>query len=178
MKAAITSALPHQKVVIRTLVVAVALGAPFLVHLLPPIFGTVAGVVLLPMFYAPLVASTWRLKSVTVLALFLPLANMLLTGLPDPVTTFMMTFEVGVFLVVGWNRKKLRIPGWLVGPAGYFLARVGSVSLKALALLVGISVFGPLDSALYTISSTWPGLLVLTLLSWWLFRTMKKRDND
>lgn len=177
-----TLAISRSRVIAKAFVVTAALAMPFLFHLLPPItiLGAPAGAVMLPMFYAPLVAAAWRLRLVTGIALALPLINLLLIGRPDPATAFILTFEVGLFLLVAWNRDKLRLPSWTTGAAAYLIAKAASFAALSVALLFGFQVIGagPADFVVQSLSTGWPGIVLMMILSALVFNNSQEQDRD
>ncbi len=170
MKTSVSSIKSNQQLLVRSLVIGLAAAMPLLVHLAPPIMGVAAGAVLLPMFYLPLVATAWRLKSLMMLALFLPWLNMWITGMPGPLTSFILTLEVGIFMLSAWNHDLFSLPQWLIGPAGYLVAKAASAMLLAFFVLTGIQQADPLSFAMGALTKSWPGLLILMLFSTGLFR--------
>ena len=164
------------------MVITAALAMPFLFHLLPPvtILGTPAGAVMLPMFYAPLVAAAWRMKPLAGAALALPLLNLLLAGRPDPATAFILTFEVALFMLAAWNRDKLKLPAWTTGAAAYLAAKAASFAGLSVALLFGVQITtaGPAAFVAQSLSTGWPGIALLMILSALVFRSRRTPDGN
>ena len=171
MKNLYSSSLTRTDTTVRSLTIATALAAPFLIHLIPPIGATMAGAVLLPMFIAPLLASAWRMRMLAGISLFLPLVNMLIMGHPEPLVSLILTFEIAMFLLITWNWNRLRLPAWLVGVTGYLGAKAGSIAMIFTGgLSFSLNTPEPIGFAFESILNGWPGLVLLTILSLGLFK--------
>lgn len=145
---------------------AVVLGAtmllPILVHLLPNINGQLSGAVLLPIFFAPMIATFLYKKHVAIFAgIFAPLLNFLIMGRPAPEIVITLGFEVVLFvLILSWLRNFDAIR--------YFAAPVAFL-ISSLIVVVGLSVIGTLANPLsFWLSSTVvaiPGILLMGILN-------------
>ncbi|MES1167144.1 MAG: hypothetical protein ABUL68_04005, partial [Pseudomonadota bacterium] len=72
---------------------------PFMIHLVPVPGNAQLGPRLLPMLYAPLLATLWgRLRSAVSVALLAPWLNWVLTGHPSPPGAIAMTVQLLVFV--------------------------------------------------------------------------------
>jgi hypothetical protein len=130
-----------------------AIAAPWLIHLIP---GTSAplGPMLLPIFYAPVLAALMlRLPLAVAISVVAPIVSQYLTGMPPPAILPGLMLQVACFVVA---LRVLRSLPWVVAvPVAYL---VGLVSAAIMARVVGaasIDVAG-------TIEVAWPGIAVLT----------------
>lgn len=105
---------------------------PFVVHLIPWNGARPIGAYLLPMFWTTFVATfLYGGRIGALVGVFVPLLNVVMTGLPDPVRVGASAAELGVFsllvaLLVARNRRSL-----LVGPLAYAGAKLTAVALVA-----------------------------------------------
>jgi hypothetical protein len=145
--------------------IAAAVFAPWLVHLVPA-EGPPLGPVLLPMFYAPLLAAVLlRLPLAVAIGALTPVVSRLLTGLPaDPVLTGLV-LQVALFVV---GVRLLRRARWaLVAPAAYLIA------LATTAVVTAV-VPGPtaVDFA-GTLATGWPGVVIIAGIGLAADRTLR-----
>lgn len=136
---------------------------PFLVHL---IGGPTAGGRWLPLFYAPVAAAILFQPGVALTAgLLTPFLNHFLTGSPPLPMSFLLSFELVVFvLIVQGLYRRWPTLGWMA-PLAYILTK--TVELLALTLLPD-SLLPVLPWPFFSTSLTnaWPGVLVLLLINW------------
>jgi len=158
-----------------SLVFALAVVTPMLVHLLPTWDAAPLGAHLLPMFWMTFVAVYLYGAGVGALAgLAAPLVNLLLTGLPAWKYLGVLSCELVVFaLATAWAVKRFpRV--WLLAPLGYLAAKVFSTSMQA-----AISVFGDIGAPLVffkqSILTAMAGLLVLAAINFFCVKLAPKR---
>lgn len=150
------------------LALAVSTALPVIVHLLPAGAQGPIGPRLLPIFFAPLIAVLLgRPLAGLIVALLAPVTNHLLTGAPAQAMLPTLTLQLLLFTSMV---ALLRRPAWpllvLLTPLVY----LGAVQLAPhvidwLNSWVNLPVIPALalDDLL---NLTWPGLLVMTLISW------------
>lgn len=165
---------------VATLVLAALL--PVLVHLLPAAGGIPVGQRLLPIFYAPLIASFLGQPVVALAAALLaPFLNNLLTGSPAPallpgVTTQLLVFTVLLMLVARSGRPALALLAPVAYLGAYFAAPLLLALLSGVPGMNGITIaptrpFGEL------LAVAWPGLLALALIGLGASRWRKKPEG-
>jgi hypothetical protein len=144
----------------------VVLGAtmilPVLVHLLPNINGNISGAVLLPIFFAPMIAAFLYKKHVAIFAgIFAPLLNFLIMGRPAPEMVITLGFEVVLFVLVLSMLKNFRAIRYIAAPAAYLIS--------SLIVVVGLSFFGNLANPItFWLNSAFiaiPGIILLGILN-------------
>ena len=151
---------------------------PFLVHLVPWVGERPLGAYLLPFFWVTFVAVYfYGLTAGLLTAVFAPLVNLLVTGLPAWKFSGSMALELVIFVAfVAWSiRQSPRF--WLWAPVGYFVAKTIT------GLLVTTSaVIGHADAAGYffyhLVVGGAAGLLVLTLINGALVKFYPKADRQ
>lgn len=106
---------------------------PFVVHLIPWTGERPIGAYLLPMFWTTLVATfLYGSRLGAVVGVFVPLLNIILTGLPDMVRLGSTVTELVVFAVVTALLVK-RFPRlWLAAPLAYVIAKLFAAAVVAL----------------------------------------------
>lgn len=146
---------PLHRIAAVTVLLAVGLVLPLLVHLIPVQAGPPAGARLLPIFLAPLVALL-RLDAVSALtiALLSPLLNRLVTGMPDGPMLTALLVELAAFC--GILLLVRRFAPRAAGPAAPFAYLVAAA--LATLLLGSVPTAGWLVD---TLRVAWPGLVVL-----------------
>lgn len=151
-----------------------ALLLPFLIHLLPPINGTPWGAVLLPIFIAPLVGVVlFESRAVIVAALFAPIVNHFVIGMPAQPIAFVLTIELTVFAVVLTLLHERKPDLWLGALIAYLLAKV-----VALLVMLVVPVL-PMPALVYftnSLTTAIPGMLVLVVVHYLLVRNTKQRS--
>lgn len=135
---------------------------PFLVHLLPAA-GVPLGARLLPIFFAPLLAIFFAHPVVAiVVALFAPLANYALIGMPAQQMVVLLTIELVVFVLIAYGLHQRFPKLFVLGPVAY----IGAKAIAALVLLV-VPIM-PIPPAQYFsngLITALPGLAILLLLT-------------
>lgn len=143
---------------------------PVLIHLFPNINGNLSGAVLLPIFWAPLVATFLFKKHVAIFAgIFAPLLNYLIMGRPAPEMVVTLGFEVVLFvLVLSWI-KDLKGIKYIAAPLAYLAI--------SFVVAIGLSVLGNLvDPVSFWINSTMiaiPGILLMGVINLIIIRFRK-----
>jgi hypothetical protein len=146
-------------------VLAVSVALPFTIHLLPAIAARPVGAMLLPMFYAPLIAVIlFRPHVAIITGLLSPLLNSRLTGHPLPEMAGLLTFELVLFSVIALLIQRR----WKSFPGSAVFAYLAAV-LSAAAIFH----FQPWN----IITVALPGLTVLFLINKFLLK-IQSRDND
>ena len=138
---------------------------PFMIHILPVPDDARLGPRLLPMFYAPLLASLLsRTRSAFIVALAAPWLNWLLTTHPTPPTAVVTMLQLLVF--VGSLRLLLAMIGshWFLAAPAYFAGIAASAVLTTLApaLIGGRPV---LAWAAQSVSVGLPGIAILVFIN-------------
>ncbi len=140
---------------------------PFLIHLVPVGGELHWGPMLLPMFYAPILAAYFCRIHVGVAVCFLaPLLNLLFTGRPTPVMAGIITAELLLFfLILQILRAKIGKWNWYFG----LLAFLGVKAVFLILLLIwpsippaGMSISHLLNGIVFSA----PGLALLGLIGW------------
>ena len=139
---------------------------PFMIHILPVPGDAQLGPRLLPMFYAPLLASLWgRARSAWVLALAAPWLNWALTSHPAAPGAIVMTMELLGFVFV--LRVLLAGVGarWFLAVPAYFSGKAAAMLLTMLfpALVGGRPA---LAWAAQSVAVGVPGIAILVLINW------------
>jgi hypothetical protein len=144
---------------------------PILVHIIPVPADERLGARLLPIFYAPLLASLWgRRPTAWLLALAAPWLNWVLTGHPEPRGAVLMMAELLAF--VGTMRT---LQNWLGGRA--FLALGAFAVAKAASLILAFIVpalIGGRPVLPWTVDSIVlgaPGIAILVGINWLALRS-------
>lgn len=133
---------------------------PLLIHLIPASGPVPIGARLLPIFYAPLIATLlFRIHIGLIAAVLGPLLNYLLLGLPAPEILMPLTFELIIFV---WTIYMLK-GNWLMGPMAYLAAKV--LSSSVMLLIPSFSPGpAPFDFFIQSITNAIPGLIVLLVI--------------
>ena len=129
-----------------------AIAAPWLIHLIP-VAGASLGPILLPIFYAPMLAALMlRLPLAVAVSVVAPIVSQYLTGMPPQAILPSLMIQVACFVVA---LRVLRTLPWVVAvPAAYV---VGLVTAAMVSRVVGAA---PID-VVGTIEVAWPGIAVL-----------------
>lgn len=147
----------------QTLFVLVAtMVSPILIHLLPDINGYTPGAVLLPIFFAPLIAVFIYKPHVAIFSgIFAPVLNYLILGLPTPPVVITMGVEVVLFVWMVYRLKDFKPIGYLAAPISYMIS--------SLLVLLGLSVFSNVVNPFTLWTSNMlvalPGILLLGLVN-------------
>jgi len=144
---------------------------PFLIHILPVPENAQLGPRLLPMFYAPLLATLWgRRQSAWIVALFAPWLNWALTAHPSPPSAIVMMVQLLVF-VFALGALRARIGArWFLAAAAYFFAMAAAVLATAVFpdLIHGRPA---LAWAAQSVAVGLPGIAILVLINWLALRS-------
>ncbi len=133
-----------------------AMLAPWFVHLAPAASPGL-GPVLLPMFYAPLLAALLlRLPLAVAVSALTPFVARLLTGLPADPVLLALVLQIAAFVIA--LRALQRFHWSFVVPIAYLIG-VGSAAIIS-AVLPGMAVVDFLG----TLQTGWPGILVLSVI--------------
>ena len=150
---------------------------PFLIHIIPVPENAQLGVRLLPMFYAPLLATLFgRTSSALLVALGAPWLNWAITSHPSPPSAIVMTVQLVVFVAVIrlWLDRRGAHPA-LAAPA-YGLA-MGASAVVA-AIFPGLIHGRPaLAWVTQSIATALPGVAVLVVINWLALRTYPPGAN-
>ena len=142
-----------------------AVAAPWLIHLVP---GTSAplGPILLPIFYAPMLAALMlRLPLAVAISVLAPIISQYLTGMPPDAVLPSLMLQVACFVIV---LRALRALPWVAAVPGAYVVGLGSA-----AILVHVVGAAPIDVS-GTIAVAWPGIVVLTGLGLLADRTVRR----
>jgi hypothetical protein len=83
------------------LLLAASVALQFVLHLIPPVNGIPLGQLLLPAFFAPVIALfLFRPHVVFITAVFAPVVNYLVTGFPKPEMLATLTVELALFAAI------------------------------------------------------------------------------
>lgn len=137
---------------------------PFFVHLIPNTGSSPIGAVLLPIFYAPLVAALlYRVHVGLLAAVAGPVLNHLITGMPAPEILLILTLELILFTGIVYRLRNVSYAGWISGPLAYLSAKLFSMLMLFImpAILPGQD---PFSFFTYSISNAIPGLFVLLII--------------
>ncbi len=157
--------------VTQTLVIlAATMLLPVMVHLLPSIGGNLSGAVLLPIFFAPMIAAFLYKKHVAIFAgIFAPLLNFLIMGRPAPEMVIMLASEIVLFvLVLGWLKdiKGLR---FAAAPVAYLIASM----IVALGLSTVGNLINPVSFWMNSTMIAIPGILLMGMINLAILRFRK-----
>ena len=154
------------------LVLFATIGIQFLIHLIPPYNNTPLGAILLPMFFAPLVAVVFFRLHVALLAGILgPVFNYLITGSPAPEIVSLLTIELMVFVFVSsfiLQFKKINIAA---APISIILAKLSSWLIALAFPVIGSFTTGFFIQSLV---NAIPGIFILFILNIFLLRLKDK----
>ena len=145
--------------------IVLAVAAPWLVHVIPG-SGAPLGPMLLPIFYAPMLAALLlRLPVAVAVSVATPIISQYLTGMPPAPILPGLLLQVLCFVVA---IRVLRVMPWVVVvPVAYL---IGLASSAALAQAIGVAT---LDVA-GTIQAGWPGIMVLAGLGLLADRSLRR----
>ena len=143
---------------------------PFMVHVLPVPEDARLGPRLLPIFYAPLLATLWgRGRTAVAVALLAPWLNWALTGHPSPPGAGVMTVQLLGFVIA--LRALLAGVGarWFLAAPAYCCGLATSAAVAAIipSLIGGRAVLAwAAQSAIIGL----PGIAILLLITWLALR--------
>ncbi len=143
---------------------------PFMVHILPVPGDAQLGPRLLPMFYAPLLATLWgRLGTAAAVALLAPAANWALTGHPAAAGIVVMTVQLAGFVAALRGLVARTGAHCLLAVPAYAAGLAASAAVAALnpSLIGGQPV---LAWAVHGAVTGLPGVAILVLISWLALR--------
>lgn len=147
-------------------VLALSVLFPFLIHILPVPDDVRLGPRLLPMFYAPLLASLLgRPQSALAVALLAPWLNRLLTGHPLPLGAVVMMVQLVGFVAVLRLLWKTVGPRWFLAAPAYFLGLAASMMVAA----VYPDLLGNRPLLIWasgTVTMALPGIAILVFINW------------
>ena len=153
------------------LTIGLMLVLPFIVH---AIGGQTAGVVWLPLFYAPVLAIALFRPLVGIIAgLVTPFLNYLLTGAPPAPMALLLAIELVLFALLLSQTDRRWPRFWAAAPLAYIIALVVSVFL--LTVLIPLLPMPPGQFLATALQSAWPGLLVLLLINWLVVRYVPRQ---
>ncbi len=158
---------------LTVIVLAVCVGVPFLIHLIPFSGSVPIGAMLLPLFYAPLVAMIlFRFQVAFVAAMLAPIVNYALTGQPILEITLLLSLELGLFSVFGYFLLQGRILKWLAAPLAYIFAKLIS------SLMIGWFPveMTSLDFWMTSVSNGLTGLLILLVINVLVLQLWRNKD--
>ena len=144
------------------LVLAATLILPILIHLLPNINGNISGAVLLPIFFAPLIATFLYKPHVAIFAgIIAPLLNYLISGRPSPQATTSMGIEIVLFVWMVYRLKDINTIRYVAAPISYLISSL----IVALGLSVFSNVVDPFTLWGNCMFTAIPGILSLGLVN-------------
>lgn len=145
---------------------------PLLVHLFPVSGPTPIGAILLPIFYAPLLAAWLFHPAVGILAsLLMPLINFAFTGMPVLPVAILMTVELVVFSLALQLLKQRWPKFW---PNALLAFALGKLAAALLLVFVPLLPAPPLAYFTSSLVNAWPGLLILLALNVAILRLPQK----
>ncbi|MDH3247018.1 MAG: hypothetical protein OEM26_20515 [Saprospiraceae bacterium] len=158
---------------LTVIVLAVCVGVPFLIHLIPFSGSVPIGAKLLPMFYAPFVAMIlFRFKVAFVAAVLAPLVNYALTGQPILEITLLLSLELGLFSIFVYLLLQGSMLKWVAAPLAYLLAKLISSSVIGWFPIKMTSI----DFWTSSVSNGLPGLIILLSLNVLILKLWKSKD--
>jgi len=163
-----------QKVQIKEtiLMLSVSVLLPFIIHFIPAFGNVPAGAVLLPMFYAPLIALIFFRAHVGFLtALLAPTINYLITGNPLYSLIAPITIELTAFVLLFNFISKVKYFKIASAPIAYILSKISILVLvSAFPLILKTSGTAFFQSLLNAI----PGIVTLLIINLSLIELKKK----
>ena len=144
--------------------IVMAVVAPWLIHVIPG-SGAPLGPMLLPIFYAPMLAALLlRLPLAVAVSVATPIISQYLTGMPPAPILPSLLLQVLCFVIA---IRALRVLPWVVVvPVAYL---IGLVLSAALTQAIGVTT---VDVAV-TIQAGWPGIAALAGLGWLADRLLR-----
>ncbi|TKG94737.1 hypothetical protein EYV94_12400 [Puteibacter caeruleilacunae] len=133
---------------------------PLLVHLIPAGNGVMLGSMLLPLFYAPLVALIlFRWHTALIAGVLAPVLNYLIMGHPLPEMVVQMCTEMLIFVLAANYLLRIRWTKFIAAPVAYLLAMAGAILV--LSTFTDIATSGVWQ----IVKACWPGLLILSVIT-------------
>lgn len=143
---------------------------PIMIHVFPVPEDTRLGPMLLPIFYAPLLAALWgRTQTAWGVALAAPWLNSVLTSHPAPRGAILITLELAVFVFVLRTLLARCGPRWFYAAPAYLAAMIAA-TLAATLRPELIDGRPALSWALQSVTTALPGIAVLVLINWAVLR--------
>jgi hypothetical protein len=154
-----------------------AMGFPFLLHLLPVPENSQLGPRLLPMFWAPLLGCLWgRTTTAFAVAAIAPWLNWLFTRHPVPPVGMLMTIQLLVFVgTLRWLLAWPRVRSLAALPA-YAAAMLVATGVVALLPELGRGT-PPLAWVARATTMAWPGVVILGAINWLALRAYPPVDG-
>lgn len=161
-----------------SVLLALSLLFPFMLHLVPVPDDVRLGPRLLPMFYAPLLgALLGRISSAVAVAVIAPWLNYLVTGHPWPRGCVMMNLQLLTFVVLlRWLLARFG-PRWFLAAPAYFLCMLVAAAAGALRpeLINGAPA---LAWYLRVVTMGLPGVGIFLLINWLAVTFYPGEGND
>ena len=144
--------------------IVVAVAAPWLIHVIPGP-GAPLGPMLLPIFYAPMLAALLlRLPLAVAVSVATPIISQYLTGMPPAPILPGLLLQVLCFVVA--IRVLRMLPWMVVVPVAYLIGLTLSAALTEAIGVATVDVAG-------TIQAGWPVILALAGLGWLADRLLR-----
>ncbi len=144
---------------------------PLLVHLLPDLNDQPMGKILLPVFWAPMVAVYFFRRHVAIIAgIFAPLFNFLLLGRPDPDMVLLLSFEVVVFVLLLDALRRVKFMQYLAVAVSYIVA----AAFALLLMFVLGSLSNPIGMWISSMQVAVPGIGLMVLANLLILRLQRK----
>jgi hypothetical protein len=144
---------------------------PFMIHVIPVPEDSQLGPRLLPIFYAPLLASLLRRSgTAAAVALLAPWLNWALTSHPAPTGAIVMTVELVVFVLAVRALLARSGPRWYLAAPAFLFCKAGS-ALAATAFPELNGGREPLAWAVQSVATGLPGIAILVLINWLVLRS-------
>ena len=155
------------------IVLSLTMGLPILFNLLPTFDSTPLGARILPMFFAPLIASLIYRPHVGLLAaLCAPLINYSITAKPASDIFLILTIELVVFTFASIVLKKYGVSAIIHVFLSYLIAKLFClicILYLPFHIFVGIAMDYFISSSMVGV----PGLVIMTLIAIYLLRVRK-----
>ncbi len=145
----------------------------FIIHLVPSYGSVPLGAILLPMFYAPLIAAVFFKPHVAVLTgILTPILNYALTGFPVPANGAVLTVELLVFALAA----SFMLRNYRVKKASALLALL-CAKAASWVVFVSFPIAGAFTSGFFIQSfvNAIPGIFILSLLNIFLVHNREKK---
>jgi len=161
-----SEALKNLQIVETMLVLFGSVVLQFVIHLIPSPSIEPLGKILLPMFFAPLIAVIFfRLHVGLIAGIFAPLVNYLITGAPKPELLLPVTIELAIFTLVCYLLLQSNSTKNISALLAIIAAKIFSASIIFLFLSTNY-LGGFFQSLLIAV----PGILILSVLNILLLR--------
>lgn len=138
----------------------------FVIHLIPSPSIEPLGKILLPMFFAPLIAVIFfRLHVGLIVGIFAPIVNYLITGAPKPELLLAVTIELVIFTLICYWLLQSNAMKNISALLAIITAKIFSASI--IFLILNTNYLGDFFQSLLTAV---PGILILSILNIILLR--------